>query len=79
MFTNASLMISIVVMRTTVTIDDTLLENAANVAGEKNASALITKALEALVAAESKKRILTLSGKVPAFHIPNRTSRTKPH
>ena len=63
-------------MRTTITIDDRLFESAASVADEKNASALVTKALKSLIATESKKRILRLSGKAPTFSIPERNART---
>ena len=63
-------------MRTTITIDDSLFESAASVAGEKNASSLVTKALKSLIATESKKRILRLSGKAPTFSIPERDART---
>ena len=62
-------------MRTTITIDDFLFESAASVVGEKNVSALVTKALKSLIATESKKRILRLSGKAPTFSIPERVNR----
>jgi len=63
-------------MRTTITIDDSLFAKASIAANEKNASTLITKALELLIAADSKKRLLRLSGKAPSFTIPERSSRT---
>ena len=62
-------------MRTTITIEDSLFESAASVTGEKNASAVVTKALKSLIATESKKRILRLSGKAPTFSIPERSTR----
>ena len=62
-------------MRTTITLDDELFREAALISGEDNASKLITKALELMVAVESKKRLLRLSGKAPAFAIPPRDSR----
>ncbi|MDA1006858.1 MAG: type II toxin-antitoxin system VapB family antitoxin [Verrucomicrobia bacterium] len=64
-------------MRTTVTIADTLFENAAKAADEKNVSSLITKALTLLIATESKKRLLRLSGAAPSFTIPTRDARLK--
>lgn len=64
-------------MRTTITISDELFEKAAAITGEKVASSVITKALEALVTQESKRRILSLSGKAPTFNIPARTSRSQ--
>ena len=63
-------------MRTTITVEDDLFEQASLAASEKNASSLVTKALELLVATESKKRLLKLSGKAPGFTIPGRNSRT---
>lgn len=63
-------------MRTTLTIDDRLYETAALAAGERNVSALVTKALELLVATDSKKRLMNLAGKAPDFTIPKRDSRT---
>lgn len=63
-------------MRTTVTLDDTLFERAAAIAGDDNASSLLTKALEMMIAAESKKRLLRLSGGAPDFEIPGRDSRS---
>ena len=62
-------------MRTTITIEDSLLEEAAKIAGDNNTSSLITTALKSFIAAESKKRILRLSGKAPGFNIPGRDSR----
>ena len=63
-------------MRTTITLDDTLFGKAAAIVGDDNASSLLTKALQMLVAAESKKRILRLSGASPGFTIPGRDSRS---
>lgn len=65
-------------MRTTITIDDDLFDKALNAAGssgDKNVSSIVTKALELLVAADSKKRILRLSGAMPDFSVPNRGGR----
>ena len=65
-------------MRTTITIDDTLFEEASAAADETNASALVAKALETLVSIESSKRLLKLSGKAPTFSVPERSARTLP-
>lgn len=65
-------------MRTTVTLDDSLFAKAAEIAGDSNASSLLTKALEMMVAAEAKKRLLRLSGAAPDFVIPGRDSRSEP-
>ena len=62
-------------MRTTITLDDTLFERAVAITGDHNASSMLTKALEMVVASESKKRLIRLSGEAPDFIIPGRTSR----
>ncbi len=62
-------------MRTTITIDDDLFDKAAGAVGDKNVSSIVTKALELLVAADSKKRILRLSGAMPDFAVPNRGAK----
>ena len=63
-------------MRTTITIDDQLFEDAVAVVGVGNASTVVTKALELLVSTESTRRLLSLSGKAPAFTVPERSQRT---
>jgi hypothetical protein len=63
-------------MRTTITLDDALFERAALIAGDNNASSLLTKALEMMISAEGRKRLLKLSGGRPDFKIPGRDSRT---
>ncbi len=63
-------------MRTTITLDDDLFKRAAAIANDDNASSLVSKALAMLIAAESKKRLLRLSGKTPDFTIPGRESRS---
>lgn len=63
-------------MRTTITIEDSLFDQATKAAAESNASTLVTKALKLLIATESKKRLLKLSGKAPSFTIPDRSSRS---
>ncbi|MGJ8656075.1 MAG: type II toxin-antitoxin system VapB family antitoxin [Akkermansiaceae bacterium] len=62
-------------MRTTVTIDDELFDKACEMLEEKNASSVITKALNLLIATENKKRILRLSGAMQDFSVPNRGER----
>jgi Arc/MetJ family transcription regulator len=66
-------------MRTTITIDDDLLDKAALAAGadgDKNVSNIVTKALKLMVSADSKKRLLRLSGAMPDFTVPNRGDRS---
>lgn len=62
-------------MRTTVTIDDELFDKACEMLEEKNASSVITKALNLLIASENKKRLLRLTGATPDFNVPNRGER----
>lgn len=52
-------------MRTTVNLDDALLEQAAKLTGETNKTALVNKALEVLVARESARRLIELGGSEP--------------
>jgi Arc/MetJ family transcription regulator len=59
-------------MRTTITIEDELFERASNVTGLKNASELVKIALNHLVTAESRKRLIALGGSAPNFSIPGR-------
>ena len=51
-------------MRTTVTVDDQLLQEAERIAGETSTSSVINKALEAYVQADVVRRLLALRGKV---------------
>ena len=52
-------------MRTTVTIDDSLIERAMELTGTSERSALIRDALEALIARESARRLVRLGGADP--------------
>ena len=49
-------------MRTTLNIDDGLLEKAAKLTGVREKTALVRLGLEALVASESAKRLARLGG-----------------
>jgi Arc/MetJ family transcription regulator len=49
-------------MRTTLNIDDDLLEQAARMTGTKEKTALVRMGLEALIARESAKRLALLGG-----------------
>ena len=59
-------------MRTTITIDDKLFEEAAETAGTTNASEVVKLALHKFIAAESKKRLIALGGSAPDFEVPGR-------
>ena len=54
-------------MRTTITLDDELMEKAARYTGIKERSALLREALQALVAREAARRIIALGGSQPGF------------
>ena len=62
-------------MRTTVTIDDELFEDARWLTGIEGKSALVTKALRELVERESARRLAKLGGTQPHLKpIPRRRS-----
>lgn len=52
-------------MRTTVTIDDSLVERASELTGIEERSALIRSGLEALIRTESARRLAALGGSDP--------------
>lgn len=49
-------------MRTTLNIDDAILEKASRLTGIKQKTALVRLGLEALIARESSKRLANLGG-----------------
>jgi Arc/MetJ family transcription regulator len=49
-------------MRTTINIDDDLLERASKLTGIKEKTALVKRGLEALIARESANRLAKLGG-----------------
>ena len=60
-------------MRTTVTIDDQLLEDARRYSGIKETSTLVRLGLEAYVQREAARRLARLGGTQPGLeHIPRR-------
>ncbi len=52
-------------MRTTVTLDDDLLADAARLSGITERSALLRRGLEVLIAQESGRRLMRLGGTDP--------------
>jgi Arc/MetJ family transcription regulator len=52
-------------MRTTVNLDDALLEDARRLTGLAERTALLHEALRALIARESAKRLASLGGSEP--------------
>jgi Arc/MetJ family transcription regulator len=70
-------------MRTTLNIDDSLLEEAARVSGITEKTAIVRAGLEALIARENSRRMAALGGSEPRVRgIPRRRPqhhRTRAH
>ena len=65
-------------MRTTINIDDELLEEAQQLTGITKKTALVREGLRALVARESARRLARLGGTEPALRdIPRRKFKPK--
>lgn len=65
-------------MRTTINIDDSLLERAAAFTGIEERSKLVNAVFEYFVAAESAKRLKRLGGAMPDYSVPDRSQRGAP-
>ncbi|MGZ2384394.1 type II toxin-antitoxin system VapB family antitoxin [Rhizobium leguminosarum] len=52
-------------MRSTINLDDALLDEARSLNGTKETAALVRQALETLVRVESGKRLIALGGTMP--------------
>ncbi|MEP7352404.1 MAG: type II toxin-antitoxin system VapB family antitoxin [Acidobacteriota bacterium] len=64
-------------MRTTLNIDDALLERARKLTGIEEKTALVNKGLQELVARESARRLADLGGIAPNIKpVPRRRSHT---
>jgi len=63
-------------MRTTVTLDDALVEKARKLSGINERSALLREALEALIARESARRLARLGGSEPQLEPVRRRKST---
>ena len=59
-------------MRTTVTLDDDLLEKAQAYTGLKEKSALLREALKSLIEREASRRLARLGGTQPDLVVPPR-------
>jgi Arc/MetJ family transcription regulator len=59
-------------MRTTLALDDDLLERAQELTGLKEKSALVKAALVALIERESARRLARLGGSMPDLKLPAR-------
>lgn len=59
-------------MRTTLALDDELLEKAQEFTGVKEKSALVREALKALIEREAARRLARLGGSAPRLSAPPR-------
>jgi len=65
-----------IIMRTTVTIDTVLYEEASKLTGISEKAKLVREALTALIARESGKRLAKLGGTAPELQdVPRRRSK----
>jgi len=65
----------IMIMRTTLALDDDLLEKAQAFTGPMDKTALVREALKALIQRESAKRLALLGGSEPLLdYVPRRQS-----
>lgn len=59
-------------MRTTINIEDALVERASNLTGINEKTALVRKGLETLISLESSKRLAALGGSEKKIRMPRR-------
>lgn len=59
-------------MRTTLNIEDALVERASKLTGIKEKTSLVRKGLEALISLESSKRLIALGGSEKKVRMPRR-------
>jgi len=59
-------------MRTTLNIEDALVERASKLTGIKEKTALVRKGLETLISLESSKRLAQLGGTEKKIQMPRR-------
>ena len=59
-------------MRTTINLDDQLIEEAQRLTGTRERTALIHDGLRALIARESARRLAKLGGSDPTAKLPRR-------
>lgn len=65
-------------MRSTINLDDTLMERARFLTGTKETAALVRQALETLVRVESGKRLIALGGTMPDAGQPHAAGAQRP-
>jgi Arc/MetJ family transcription regulator len=59
-------------MRTTLIVDDELMERARKLSGLREKTAVVHAGLEALIARESARRLAALGGSEPRWRAPRR-------
>lgn len=59
-------------MRTTLIIDEALMEKARDLSGIREKTAVVKAGLEALIAMEAAKRLAALYGSAPGLETPRR-------
>ncbi len=64
-------------MRTTILLDDGLIERARELTGIKEKTALVHRSLELLIAKESARQLANLAGAAPRMNVIRRR-RSKP-
>ena len=64
-------------MRTTILLDDGLIERARELTGIKEKTALVHRSLELLIAKESSRQLANLAGAAPRMNVIRRR-RSKP-
>ncbi len=65
-------------MRTTLIIDENLLERATKLTGIRQKTALVHAGLEALIAREAARRLAALAGAEPGLHaVPRRRTAAR--
>jgi Arc/MetJ family transcription regulator len=62
----------LICMRTTLNLDDDLMERARRLCGIEEKTALVRAGLEALIARESARRLAALGGSQPGMRAPRR-------
>ena len=65
-------------MRTTINLDETLVEEAQRITGVKERTALVREGLKALIERESARRLARLGGSEPQLRpVPRRRARSE--
>lgn len=67
----------VVSMRTTVTLDDALIEDAMRLTGSSEKSLVIRRGLEALIQQESARRLAQLGGSDPSANVAPRERQSR--